>query len=517
MLCDHPQGRSPRSQPLPFVPTPGPEWREPLVTGVRLAHRLELARVTLADFGFARPDVRLAASASAPGEESFYEDYRYAPSTFVKGRAGAPRWPDDAERGLRAEVGLEARRRLRRIVELDSNVLSLAPGTVVAIEGHPRADLGPERPLLVTDCHVRGKRAADCPLSAVAAFASEPWRPAQRTPKPVMRGPQSATVVGPAGEPVHTDEHGRIRVQFHWDRDGKHDGDSSCWVRVSQICAGAGWGGVALPRPGHEVVVDFFEGDPDQPIVVGRAHDGKNATPRKLPDEKTASAWITRSTAGEGGHNEIRLDDRAGSELFAIRAERDQHKRSSTTSTSAPAASTVYVHATRTTVVAGTDTALCGGTVHRYHTRDADGGAPITAGSTAVEMTRERVARTGSATVPCQPDIDLSADGDIVIQAGGDVIIDGGPRAHQRCAADTLSSPTRGAGSAGPLDGVPNANRKVRRHRAQAARCARRAQGADRSAPRAGGTYCRPRHGARLLEDLATRSAESTGDEPRQG
>src|SRR5690606_10071361 len=119
---------------------------------------------------------------------------------------------------------------------------------------------------------------------AEAAFCKAPYRPVLRTPKPRIRGVQSAVVVGPAGKEIHTDEHGRVRLQFFWDRDGTFDDNSSAWVRVSQDWAGAGYGSELIPRVGQEVLVAFLDGDPDQPLVVGRVYNAKMPAPYKLPD-----------------------------------------------------------------------------------------------------------------------------------------------------------------------------------------------------------------------------------------
>ena len=117
-----------------------------------------------------------------------------------------------------------------------------------------------------------------------------PYRPARRTPWPVVYGPQTAIVVGVKGELIHTEKHGRVKLQFHWDRRGKSDDSSSCWVRVSQNTAGAGWGGVFIPHVGHEVIVSFLEGEPDRPMVTGRVYNGENTKAIALPANKTQSA-----------------------------------------------------------------------------------------------------------------------------------------------------------------------------------------------------------------------------------
>jgi type VI secretion system secreted protein VgrG len=154
--------------------------------------------------------------------------------------------------------------------------------------------------------------------------ADLPFRPPQLTPKPVIAGMQTAVVVGPAGETVFCDKYGRVKVQFFWDREGKKNADSSCWVRVGQASAGQGYGTVSLPRIGHEVIVGFLEGDPDQPIIVGSVFNADNMPPYKLPDQRTYSGVIHRSHHGVAANaSEIRFENQLGSELLRIHAETD--------------------------------------------------------------------------------------------------------------------------------------------------------------------------------------------------
>jgi type VI secretion system secreted protein VgrG len=171
-------------------------------------------------------------------------------------------------------------------------------------------------------------------LYAEAVSAAQPYHPASKTPKPKTEGVESATVVGPPGEEIHTDEFGRIRVHFHWDRESKMDDNSSCWIHVSQAWGGAGYGGSNLPRVGQEVLVDFLGGDPDRPIVTGRVYTNLQKTPYGLPANKTQSGWKSNSTNKTGGYNEIMFEDASGKELLRIQAERDRQtlvKRDSTT------------------------------------------------------------------------------------------------------------------------------------------------------------------------------------------
>ncbi len=154
-----------------------------------------------------------------------------------------------------------------------------------------------------------------------------PFKPLRKTPKPTVRGSQTATVVGPAGEEIFTDKYGRVKVQFHWDREGKYDSDSSCWLRVVQGLAGNNWGSMFIPRIGMEVMVDFLESDPDRPIITGCVYNKETMPPYTLPDEKTKSTIKSDSTTGGGGFNEFRFEDKKGKEQIFIHAEKDKDIR----------------------------------------------------------------------------------------------------------------------------------------------------------------------------------------------
>src|SRR4030042_1304031 len=149
------------------------------------------------------------------------------------------------------------------------------------------------------------------------------FRPERKTPRPVVEGIQTAMVVGPKGEEIYTDKYGRVKVQFHWDREGKRDEKSSCWIRVGSLFAGGQYGIIFTPRIGQEVIVDFLEGDPDQPIITGRVYNAENMPPYDLPNEKTKSTIKSNSSLGGAGFNEIRFEDNKGQEQIFIHAEKD--------------------------------------------------------------------------------------------------------------------------------------------------------------------------------------------------
>jgi type VI secretion system secreted protein VgrG len=155
-----------------------------------------------------------------------------------------------------------------------------------------------------------------------------PYRPPRTTPRPSVRGSQTAVVVGPPGEEIFLDKYGRVKVQFHWDREGQADANSSCWIRVAQNQAGIRWGVAYWPRIGQEVVVDFLEGDPDRPIIIGSVFNANELPPYQLPDEKTKTVmYKSQSSKGGGGFNEIRIEDKKGAEQIFINAERNTDLR----------------------------------------------------------------------------------------------------------------------------------------------------------------------------------------------
>ncbi|MGB8473488.1 MAG: type VI secretion system tip protein VgrG [Candidatus Acidiferrum sp.] len=158
---------------------------------------------------------------------------------------------------------------------------------------------------------------------------SVPYRPQRHTPRPFVQGPQTAVVTGKSGEEIWTDKYGRVKVQFFWDREGKKDEKSSCWVRVSQPWAGKNWGAINIPRIGQEVIVEFLEGDPDRPLITGRVYNDEQMPPYKLADNQTRTTFLTRSTKGGGSSNfnELRFEDKKGDEQIFMNAEKDMDWR----------------------------------------------------------------------------------------------------------------------------------------------------------------------------------------------
>ena len=215
-----------------------------------------------------------------------------------------------------------------------TTVRTMAPGYLFSLERCPRADQNRQYLAVAATYFFRdnarmssgsGDGDATWGITVTSQPTAVPYRPQPLTPKPVTRGPQTALVVGPAGEEIYTDEYGRVKVHFFWDRYDSKDQNSSCWIRVSQPWAGEKWGFIHIPRIGQEVIVDFIGGDPDYPIITGRVYNADQMPPYDLPANKTASGIKSRSTKGGSptDFNEIRMEDLKGKEQLYVHAQRN--------------------------------------------------------------------------------------------------------------------------------------------------------------------------------------------------
>ncbi|MEZ4309442.1 MAG: type VI secretion system tip protein TssI/VgrG [Polyangiaceae bacterium] len=338
VLADRPHTVALRSGgAIPYVDKPNPEAELEFVTEVQLSIEVRPGALAVRDQDFRNPAYNLLAEGpKAPGPEDAYEQFHYDPGAFlVEGGTGGgtPVADDqgvarhDQTYGLAlADRMLLADRNGRRAVAYDTNAIDLFPGRALAIEGHPHSELTESQKLLVTHARFTGTPDGEWKMSGRAVFANVRYLPMRRTIKPTIQGVQTATIVGPKGQEIHTDEFGRVRVQFPWDREGKSDQFSSSWIRVSQGWAGTGYGMIVIPRIGQEVLVGFLEGDPDQPIVVGRVFNATQQVPYKLPDHKTRSTWKSDSSMGSGGFNEIMFEDLKGQELVFEQAEKNRRR-----------------------------------------------------------------------------------------------------------------------------------------------------------------------------------------------
>lgn len=335
VLDDAPQRRKPGA-PIDFVDSVEQSPRGRWVTALHVIRKVRPGRYTLKDYDQRlAADFDLGATVGAKGvtsTEARLERYHYVPgSCLAAGRGAGTPVADDRgsfrsstdEAASIAQRRLEAQRADALSVTFEARATKLMPGVVTRVLHHPHSAIGAEVPLLIVHQRLTGTSTGDWKQHCEASPATSPYRPALATPRPVVQGIETATIVGPAGDEIHVDELGRVRVHFHWDREGRFDEGDSCWLHVSQAWAGTGFGGVNLPRVGQEVVVEFLSGNPDRPMVTGRVYTATQPVPFTLPGNKTQSGWKSSSTGGTGGFNEIMFEDRAGDELFRIRAERD--------------------------------------------------------------------------------------------------------------------------------------------------------------------------------------------------
>ncbi|NJD04979.1 MAG: type VI secretion system tip protein VgrG, partial [Methylococcaceae bacterium] len=311
---------------LKYFPPENQERRDHIhVYSWVLNNRLQSSKYVLKDFNFTTPTTDLKAEkelfkVKPPGGGDQY-DYPGAYEDTGKGREYA-------------KVRIQALQAEYERYQGESTSFHMKAGSTFTLEQHPRATFNQEYLVTAINFWIQSNEYTSSSnvgsevvkhMAVSAIPASVPFKAAQRTPKPVVRGPQTAIVVGPKGEEIHTDKYGRVMVAFHWDRLTKRDEKSSCWIRVSQAWAGKGWGGIMIPRIGQEVIVDFLEGDPDQPIITGRVYNADQLVPYALPANMTKSGLQSRSTKGAGADNfnEIYMEDKKGSELLSIRAEKD--------------------------------------------------------------------------------------------------------------------------------------------------------------------------------------------------
>ncbi|WP_256750117.1 type VI secretion system tip protein TssI/VgrG [Mesorhizobium sp. Mes31] len=276
------------------------------------------------DYDFQKPGADLMAKSAQPfsHKEASGENYRQPGAHLDVGRG-------DTLAGIRREELQAVHQRSTAV----GTVRGLHSGCTFKLESFPRDDQNQEYLVISAEYRLfdpgyRTQNEAHSENFKVVlgvAPTTLPYRPPRITTRPIMRGPQTATVVGPSGEEIFTDKYARVKVQFHWDRLGKKNENSSCFVRVSQTWAGSGWGFIQIPRIGQEVIVDFIEGDPDLPIITGRVYNASQMPPYGLPGNATQSGWKSNSSKGGGGYNELMFEDKAGSELVNFQAQKDHN------------------------------------------------------------------------------------------------------------------------------------------------------------------------------------------------
>ena len=306
----------PAYESIPFVP--GNKLEEQIATW-NVSLELQTGKYVLNDFDFQNPKADLNSKLNVGRSHPYanFEIYDY-PGCYSSKSIG--------NSYVRARI--EERQTQYQIVRGRGDVRGLVTGSFFTLTDHPSSDQNQEY-LVVSTIHqvVNSESQAECRHACEfeAIPGNQTFRPPRITPKPQIAGPQTAIVAGQSGSEIWTDAFGRVKVQFHWDRLGKQDENSSCWIRVAQSWAGKKWGSQFLPRLGQEVVVEFLEGDPDQPLVTGCVYNADQPVPYALPGNATQSGVKTHSTKGgdEKTFNEIRFEDKKDSEELYVHAEKD--------------------------------------------------------------------------------------------------------------------------------------------------------------------------------------------------
>ncbi|AZC72774.1 type VI secretion system tip protein VgrG [Pseudomonas chlororaphis] len=318
-------------QPTAYIQGSGMVADEPVIKGFNLRLETRTRRTTRRDYDFEKPRLQLEAAykPEAESEEPDLEDYDY-PGRFT----------DRARGKFLSQRALERHRADYQQAEGWGDQTRLVSGHFLELSEHPRSEWNDL--WLLTHIVHEGKQPQVLEESVTSdttdnkddfhqgyrnRFLATPWqvfyRPALNHPKPRVLGSQTAVVTGPKGEEIHCDQYGRVKVQFHWDREGKADDKTSCWLRVSSSWAGDRYGAIVIPRIGMEVLVTFLEGDPDQPLITGCLYHKEHPVPYALPANKTRTVFKSMSSPGGAGYNELRIEDKKGAEQIFIHAQRD--------------------------------------------------------------------------------------------------------------------------------------------------------------------------------------------------
>jgi type VI secretion system secreted protein VgrG len=327
ILGDSPSGHPscPDPKKVSYDYTATAHEHDDVITAWSQIQELRTGKFALTDYNFETPSTDLGATVPSTvkvGGNDKFEVFDY-PGEYEKKKEGDSLVKLHAEEEEATHILIQGSGLCRHFhtgyrFELEDHYCRSFNSEYVLVEVHHSATAG-------TAYQTGGSEGESYSNHFSCTPKSFPFRPPRLTPKPVVQGPQTAVVVGPKGEEIYTDKYGRVKVQFFWDREGKKDENSSCWIRVSEPWAGKNWGNIWNPRIGQEVIVEFLEGDPDRPIITGRVYNADQTVPYKLPDKQTVSTMKSRSSksGGEKNYNELRFEDNKGKEQIFLQAERD--------------------------------------------------------------------------------------------------------------------------------------------------------------------------------------------------
>jgi type VI secretion system secreted protein VgrG len=328
VFADDPNSHETLSDAIPFgADKAGPQTVADHITEWHVANALDSAKFTFRDYNFETPAADMTAkSIQSPGHTyGSFEVYDY-PGPYDK----------QADGTKLTDVRIQAIGKNRNVMQFSSNARGLRPGWRFTLKDHPLS--AANRDYLITKVEFTqssdensagsdGKTTDTYQAKLFAIPGDVNFRLERKTPRPMIRGPQTALVDGESGEEITTDKYGRVKVKFYWDRGDAQDNQHTCWIRVAQSSAGTGWGHIFIPRKGQEVVVEFLEGNPDRPLITGVVYNANVTVPYSLPDNKTQSGIKTSSSQGNNGNNEFRFEDKAGSEEVFFQAQKDFTKK----------------------------------------------------------------------------------------------------------------------------------------------------------------------------------------------
>jgi len=402
----------PHADSLPFLPLPDDrDWlSDKRISSASLSRSVAAGKFQTDDYNFITPSTELKATAG----NGSWQVYEY-PGRYT----------------AKSDGDTVAKRRIEEIEALvkqlsgTSPVRHLSAGATFTMTKHPSGAFNGKYALYSVQ---HSARRGEYGNSFTAFPAEVPFRPPRRTARPRVAGSQTAIVVGPSGKEIWTDRYGRVKVQFHWDQQGKKDENSSCWVRVAQNWAGTSWGAFSLPRIGQEVVVSFLDGDPDRPLVTGCVYNGDNPVPYTLPDQQTKTTLKSNSSQGDGGFNEIRFEDDKDKEQIFVQAQKDMlvkilHDRTETVDHD----DTVTVKNDRKLTVSEGNATFTVSKGNASYTLSEGNETRSVAGTRSLTVTK---AETHSNKANFSQDVagnfTLQVTGDITIKASGAVMIEAG-------------------------------------------------------------------------------------------
>ncbi|MFC5472448.1 type VI secretion system Vgr family protein, partial [Paraherbaspirillum soli] len=327
VLCDHVGAHQPFGSEayhtISYYP-PGHKIDEEYIQEFTPAEALVSGQWVTSDYDFERSRANLKAVSIQP-------------RNTAHNMAEIYQWPGDYsnrhEGEMRVRTWMEGEGAQGNISNGGGNLRGMVCGCTFKLSNHPQKKANREYLLVHATLHLQdngqssGQGSYECQSTFSVLPTNKVFRPSRVIRKPFTHGPQTAIVVGPAGEEIFTDQYGRVKVRFHWDRYARNDHSDSCWIRVSQAWAGSGFGGIFIPRIGQEVIVDFLNGDPDRPLIIGSLYNNFTSPPWQLPGNATQSGVMSRSIkGGSSNYNALRFEDKSGAEEFYVQAEKDMSR-----------------------------------------------------------------------------------------------------------------------------------------------------------------------------------------------